>query len=148
MAHTNWLWLKAMVLFCLILSACGVQSSSSDFLETQEVSGNPDPPEPFADLDNPFTGNQEAAREGEVLYQANCSSCHGITGDGDGTASAGLDPKPQNLTQHQLGLSDAYLFWRISEGGLMEPFNSLMPGWKGLLDEEQIWQLITYLRTL
>ena len=143
-----WHWLTGMVLCFLFLSACDVQSSRSNLLETQEVSGIPEPPEPYADLKNPFTGNQEAALEGEVLYQSNCSSCHGFTGEGDGTASAGLDPKPQNLAQQQSGLSDAYLFWRISDGGLMEPFNSLMPAWRGLFDEEQIWQLITYLRTL
>jgi mono/diheme cytochrome c family protein len=30
----------------------------------------------------------------------------------------------------------------------MEPFNSIMPGWKGLLDEQQIWQIIAYIRTM
>ncbi len=148
MVSRYWYWLTAMVLCFLFLSACGVQSSRSNFLETQEVSGIPEPPEPYSDLNNPLTGNQEAALEGEILYQSNCSSCHGFTGEGDGTASSGLDPKPQNLARHQSGLSDAYLFWRISVGGLIEPFNSLMPAWRGLFDEEQIWQLITYLRTL
>ena len=132
---------------CLFISACGDQPSRSIFLETEEASGIPDPPETFADLINPFAGDQGAALEGDILYQANCSSCHGFTGEGDGTASAGLEPKPQNLAERQSELSDAYLFWRISDGGLIEPFNSLMPGWRGLLSEEQIWQVITYLRT-
>lgn len=29
---------------------------------------------------------------GEMLYKTNCASCHGMTGDGAGPASAGLDP--------------------------------------------------------
>jgi mono/diheme cytochrome c family protein len=45
-------------------------------------------------------------------------------------------------------MSDAYLYWRISEGGLMEPFNSLMPGWKGMLNDQNIWKIITYIRTM
>jgi len=83
-----------------------------------------------------------------VLFQANCSSCHGLTGEGDGTAAAGLEPKPENLARNQSALSDAYLFWRISEGGLIDPFNSLMPTWKGLMSDEKIWQVVSYLRTL
>ena len=140
-------WLVVLVLCFMLLSACGDQSSSSNFFETQEVSGSLDPPEAFAEFNNPYAGDQAAALEGEILYQANCSSCHGFSGEGDGTASAGLEPKPQNLAERQSELSDAYLFWRISDGGLMEPFNSLMPAWRGLLAEEQIWQVITYLRT-
>jgi hypothetical protein len=45
-------------------------------------------------------------------------------------------------------LSDDYLHWRIAEGGMMRPFNSVMPSWKGILSEDQIWMIITYLRTL
>jgi mono/diheme cytochrome c family protein len=30
----------------------------------------------------------------------------------------------------------------------MDPFYSLMPAWRGLLDEEEIWQIITYVRTM
>ena len=44
-------------------------------------------------------------------------------------------------------LSDGYLFWRVSEGGAMPPFNSAMLAWKGTLSEEEIWQVISYVRT-
>jgi mono/diheme cytochrome c family protein len=109
---------------------------------------NPDPPEQYAGLNNPFTDDPEAIAEGEILYQANCLSCHGSTGEGDGPAASGLEPPPQNLALRQSNLTDAYLFWRISEGGLIEPFNSIMPGWRGLLSEEKIWQIIAFLRTM
>ncbi len=45
-------------------------------------------------------------------------------------------------------MDDAYIFWRISEGGAMEPFNSGMPAWGNSLSDEQIWQLVSYLREL
>ncbi|HEV8176661.1 MAG TPA: FTR1 family protein, partial [Gemmatimonadales bacterium] len=35
---------------------------------------------------------------GAEVYQANCASCHGALGRGDGQAAAGLDPKPTNLS--------------------------------------------------
>lgn len=105
-----------------------------------------EPPPDYADRSNPYTGDNEATAKGEVFYQANCAACHGNSGRGDGPASASLDPRPQNLAQYQQGMSDAYLYWRIAEGGLMKPFTSLMPGWKSIMTEEQIWQVITYLR--
>jgi mono/diheme cytochrome c family protein len=43
-------------------------------------------------------------------------------------------------------INDAYLFWRVSEGGVMAPFNSAMPAWKGALSETQRWQVVNYLR--
>jgi mono/diheme cytochrome c family protein len=106
------------------------------------------PPDNYSGLTNPLKKDEATLNEGKELYQANCSSCHGSGGEGDGPASGGLNPMPQNLAENQSQLSDSYLFWRISEGGLMDPFYSLMPAWRGLLDEEEIWQIITYVRTM
>jgi mono/diheme cytochrome c family protein len=47
-----------------------------------------------------------------------------------------------------MSMSDGYIFWRVSEGGAMEPFNSAMPAWKSVYNEEQIWKLIAFVRTL
>ncbi len=140
--------LLAFSLIIFILSACSGPATQIAFFGEEESTQQPDLPEEFDGLTNPFTDDPEAIVEGEILFQANCSSCHGSSGEGDGPASGGLNPPPQNLGLSQSELSDAHLFWRISEGGLMEPFNSLMPAWKGLLNEEQIWQIIAYLRTL
>jgi hypothetical protein len=45
-------------------------------------------------------------------------------------------------------LGDDYMFWRISEGGLHEPFSSAMPRWQDVLDEGDRWDLINYVRAL
>ncbi len=42
---------------------------------------------------------------GAEIYQANCASCHGTLGRGDGRPQRGLDPKPTNLA-HGAGLKD------------------------------------------
>ena len=138
----------ALSIIVLLISACGGTATQSAFLVEEEFVRNPDPPEEYTGLANPFSDDPEAIAEGKDLYRANCSSCHGTTGEGDGPAAAGMDPPPQNLASRQSNLSDAYLFWRISEGGLMEPFNSIMPGWRGLLNDEKIWQIISFVRTM
>ena len=141
--------LALMFIGLLGLTSCGGSATvetTGDQGATE--SARLEPPEQYANLTNPYAGDQDAEAEGEILYQADCSSCHGPAGRGDGSAAGGLDPKPQNLAANQGMLSDAYLYWRISEGGLMEPFYSVMPSWRGILDEEHIWQLISFLRTL
>lgn len=45
-------------------------------------------------------------------------------------------------------LGDDYLFWRVSEGGAMEPFNSGMIAWKGILDEQARWDVLNYVQAL
>jgi mono/diheme cytochrome c family protein len=107
-------------------------------------------PAEFAGLNNPYTGDQAAIAEGAALFATTCATCHGATGLGDGPAALGLDPQPATLADQDMmmSMSDGYLFWRVSEGGAKEPFNSAMPAWKGVYNEEQIWKLIAFLRTL
>lgn len=109
-----------------------------------------DPPSEYAKLTNPFTGDAAALAAGQTIFNTNCMTCHGAQGQGDGPTSVALNPKPANLADRQMMdmLSDGYLFWRVSEGGAMAPFNSAMPSWKAALSEEQRWQVISYVRSL
>jgi mono/diheme cytochrome c family protein len=93
-------------------------------------------------------GGSKNTAAGKTIYQRNCVPCHGEQGMGDGPTAGGLNPKPQPLAANQEGLEDAYIFWRISEGGLRAPFSSSMPSWKAILSEQEIWQVISYLRTM
>jgi mono/diheme cytochrome c family protein len=148
MKKSSRLALSALFVTGMILSAC---SSGAGLADANSQSGSlerPEPPEDFADRTNPLDEDAAAIGEGEILYQANCASCHGATGLGDGPAAAALEPKPQNLAENQSSLTDAYVYWRIAEGGMIAPFNSVMPAWRGILAEEQIWQIVAYLRTL
>lgn len=109
-----------------------------------------DPPVEFASLTNPFADNHEAIEAGAEIFQANCATCHGPEGLGDGPGAAELDPQPATLADGTMmnDLSDGYLFWRVSKGGQMEPFNSAMPAWESALTEEERWQVVSFLRTL
>jgi mono/diheme cytochrome c family protein len=91
----------------------------------------------------PFTAQTNAA--GQKLYVANCVPCHGASGQGDGPASIGLNPRPANFTLHMVPgkHTDGQVFLWIANG---YP-NSAMPAWSPRLTDEQIWQLVGYLRT-
>ncbi|MBE0409739.1 MAG: cytochrome c [Anaerolineales bacterium] len=105
-------------------------------------------PDEFSNLQNPLENTLQAVEQGEIIYQVNCASCHGVSGKGDGVVSNSLEPRPTNLAVNQERLSDGYLYWRIYAGGAFEPFRSVMPGWRGLISEEDIWRVITYIRSL
>lgn len=107
-------------------------------------------PDEFALLENPFADDHEALEAGEETFTTLCATCHGEKGQGDGPGAAELDPKPADLSDQMMmsDLSDGYLFWRVTKGGAMEPFNSAMPAWEEGLTEEKRWQVIAYIRTL
>jgi mono/diheme cytochrome c family protein len=102
-------------------------------------------PEPYSSMSAPEVGEGALERAAE-FYTQNCASCHGDGGWGDGPAGQALDPAPAPLARTSLRMSDGYLFWRMSEGGAV--FASAMPAWKETLNEQQIWEMIAYLRAL
>ncbi len=105
-------------------------------------------PAEYAGLTNPILADETSLARGAETYANLCATCHGDGGMGDGPAGASLDPAPAPIAHTSQMLGDDYLFWRISEGGAMEPFNSAMIAWKGSLDEEARWDVVNYIRAL
>lgn len=130
-------WLVFLFILCL-LSACGAEMSSPNHSEIVIVTV----PASYSGLTNPLS--DDVAVAGGEIFQANCATCHGSSGHGDGPAGAALNPPPKDLSVLQLQVSDGYLFWRISEGSP----GTAMVAWRGILTDEQIWQLVTFIRTL
>ena len=110
--------------------------------QAEEASTPASVPAEFAGMTNPL--GPEAATAGAEVFGANCELCHGPQGQGDGIAGQSLDPKPKNLADLQAIVGDDYLFWRIHEG---KPGTSMV-SWKGVLTDEQIWQAVSFIRTL
>ena len=129
------IFFMTLLLAVLALTACG-----NDGAET--VASPNVVPADFAGKTNPL--DADAAEAGAEIYQANCQSCHGSRGHGDGPSAAVLNPAPKNLAELQAQVGDDYLFWRINTG---KDGTAMVP-WKGILTEEQIWQVITFIRTL
>jgi mono/diheme cytochrome c family protein len=89
---------------------------------------------------------------GKEIHVARCAVCHGETGDGKGPAGLALPLKPPDLRDHKMtsAMAGNYWFWRVSEGGAVEPFKSMgsaMPAWKDELSVEDRWAVIAYQHT-
>ena len=95
-------------------------------------------------------GQAQSAAEGQKLYMTYCSSCHGDKGQGDGAAGKALPVKPVDHTDGKLmnSFSDEFLMSIISKGGAAVGKSSFMPAWGGVLKENQLQDLLAYLRSI
>jgi mono/diheme cytochrome c family protein len=123
----------------VFLAACSGRAESPD--TNVDATLAPVPAE-YAGLTNPL--GADAADEGAQVFRTNCETCHGPEGRGDGPAGQSLNPPPGNLARLQTLAGDDYLFWRIHDG---KP-GTAMVAWNGILTDEQIWQAVSFIRTL
>jgi|WetSurMetagenome_2_1015567.scaffolds.fasta_scaffold134456_2 mono/diheme cytochrome c family protein len=104
-------------------------------------------PVPFATMKNPMSPTPQNAQAGAAVYDANCVSCHGATGLGDGPGSRTLSPPPARLgwlAKVPPGQRDAFMYWTIADGGAR--FRTAMPSYKGKLSQAEIWSVIGYIQ--
>ncbi|MFL5574776.1 MAG: c-type cytochrome [Gemmatimonadaceae bacterium] len=86
---------------------------------------------------NPYEGNARAAAVGGQLFVAyNCIDCHGADGSG------AMGPSLADGRWH-FGGSPAEVFESIYQG---RPDG--MPAWGGRITDDQIWMLVSYVRSL
>jgi mono/diheme cytochrome c family protein len=98
-----------------------------------------------ANVRDPVPPDDRSLAIGHDIYTADCESCHGESGHGDGPAGLRLVPRPADLRIHTApGVhTDGELFYWVSYGFP----GSAMPAWKNLgLTDEQIWSVINYAR--
>ncbi len=94
---------------------------------------------------NPTLPSAESIARGEEIYDEHCAACHGPNGEGDGLAAAGLQPAPADFTAgHTAAHPDGDLYFWIREG---MP-NSAMPAFGERLEDEEIWDVINFIRQL
>lgn len=127
-------------------SAPGVGASGA-CVQSRKTSKAPD--ESLAKT-NPLPASAGTIEAGKALFLKTaqpvaCAMCHGNHGDGKGFMGAALVPPPRNFTCGEMmkGLPDGQLFWIIKNGS---PGTGMM-SFAGLPDE-QVWQLIHYIRSL
>src|SRR5262245_56869838 len=100
------------------------------------LSGQAVPPASQDAARNPFAGDPPAIKQGAVLFRQECVFCHGV---GAGGGARGPDLTTGSWIH---GGSDADLVRTIS-GGV--PGTAMPPN---KLTDDEIWQIIAYLRTL
>jgi len=86
---------------------------------------------------NPYANDRTAMGEGRQLFvRFNCSGCHG------GRAGGGMGPSLRDV-DWMYGNDDGQLFSSIAEGRAHG-----MPSWHTRLTADQIWKLVTYIKSL
>jgi mono/diheme cytochrome c family protein len=83
---------------------------------------------------------------GEIVYQNYCALCHGVQADGRGRAARIYDPRPANLRESTK--PDAYKELIIRKGGKAVGRSQHMPPWGEELTDEQISDVVRYLRSV
>ena len=108
-------------------------------------------PQEYLDMENPIDEDDVDdvfLKKVKRTYKSKCSKCHGMEGDGEGSASEDIVIKPTafNVPGYMEEKSDGQLFWIMelgSEGTEMEAFG---PDSDAGLSEEKLWELISYMR--
>ena len=100
--------------------------------------------EPGRTLANPVARTEASVERGAALFGANCASCHGAEGRGDGPLAETLPAPPANFSVHVPFHPDGVLYAWISEGIA----GTGMPGWEGALSERERWDLVNFLRAM
>jgi mono/diheme cytochrome c family protein len=100
-------------------------------------------PENFKSMKNPVAQSDGSTKAGLALYTKNCAYCHGKTGLGDGVKARTLKDFPGDFSKADFqSLSDGDLFYRTKTG------KGDMPKYEGKLADDDIWNIVNYLRTL
>ena len=88
--------------------------------------------------------------QGAHWFSFYCIHCHGWTGKGDGPTAAMLDPRPRNQTngRYMNYVSNLDLFMVIKGGGIARNLSNAMPPWGNVLQDQDIWNVVAFLRSL
>ena len=95
---------------------------------------------------NPLTPTAQNIADGGEIFSHYCFACHGFDGQGTGVPffEALSPPIPSLASSKVQAYSDGQIYW-IIENGL---WPSGMPASRGILNEDEIWSIVLYIRHL
>jgi mono/diheme cytochrome c family protein len=90
------------------------------------------------------------ADHGQEIYDQLCWRCHGRSGKSDGPVSDAMNPRARDLTDRAYiaSVSDEKLLNVIEHGGASVGKSPAMIAFKAVLSDDDIRELMAYLRTL
>ncbi len=86
-----------------------------------------------------FQFDDNTRKAGEKLYSVNCMSCHGAPGKGNFLKM--VPPPPDPATDMIQKNSDGELFYKLTNG------RGQMPSFKNALSSDEIWHVISFVRS-
>ena len=95
-------------------------------------------------LRNPIPRSADSIARGRQLFAKDCAVCHGAEGRGNGVAAVALPQRPDDLSRIAPPpiFPDGVVAYRILNGVKM------MPAFKSTLSENEIWDLLNFIRSL
>jgi mono/diheme cytochrome c family protein len=92
---------------------------------------------------NPTAATAESTARGKLIYLANCASCHGTKGAGDGPQGSGMLPAPGAIGPSVAAMTDRQLQYLVTNGLA----GTKMPSFATTLSENERWDLVNYLHS-
>ena len=141
----RYLHIIALASLCALLASCGVSTPGrlETFVATNvkrrvTVGGKKD--------HNPLPATSDSIAAGQRTFGYYCYACHGLDGQKTGVPFADhMSPPVPALNSPQVqAYTDGQLKWIIENG--VSP--SGMPAAKGIFNDDEIWQLVLYVRHL
>ena len=88
--------------------------------------------------------------QGKNYYYSYCIACHGWLMHGDGPSASELDPRPRTLTRgdYMQKKTNLELFTVIKGGGEAVSLSSSMPNWGNVLQDQDIWNIVAFIRAM
>jgi mono/diheme cytochrome c family protein len=98
-----------------------------------------------AKLTNPVAASAESVAAGKQIYQRNCASCHGASGQGG--PGNDLIPAAPSLVSGKWahGASDGEIFDNVKNG--VGPDFNMVP-FKDSLKDDDIWNVVNFIRSI
>ncbi len=133
----------------LLFTACSNGTDSKTSKPTAPVTDSS-----AKEVSAPATATRPApdAAAGKLVYDRHCHFCHGNTGLGNGPVGIAISPHPADFVhdRKRMKKTDEELFKSISEGVTREVGGEAMnmPSWKGILSEDERWNVLAYIRQL
>jgi mono/diheme cytochrome c family protein len=121
---------RSLTLILLLLSAASLLAAAGADWMSQVPARDRQKP-------NPFAGQTDAVQAGHLLYADHCAQCHGRNAEGTKNR-----PSLRSQRIHS-DASEGDVHWLLVNGNI----RSGMPSWSKLPDK-QLWQLVSYLRSL
>jgi mono/diheme cytochrome c family protein len=130
--YRSFLVVELIIIICFSAISLNINGQSKPWLV----------PDEYKTLKNPVAKDKTSIKTGMALYIKYCASCHGKTGLGNGVKARGLKDFPGDFSGAEYqNQTDGEHFYKTKFG------RNEMPKYEGKLSDEDIWDMVNYMRT-